>query len=278
MHLDPHEPFSLDPEAPDGHRYDDVAELPFWWAQGALTAWQIIPITMAEAKKWNLFDTDLFSQYKPIKPFLDIPPAVAQVLARELASLVAVGVLGEAHTYTWRSAEAMLSCVVDHRFGDAMEQSHAWQATLDPEAVVFTTHPSGPLPQSLDWSVDDGYWTGTASMPRSAQQGRAAIHIYHPAYESPTDPLLGPLFGYESYTHAFFPQDRFDEVVATGNWWCGRKGDGYVASVVRARHDVAHLRPGDRGHRRSHAAVRPHRRRGTQQRVGVRGGSRRGSR
>ena len=229
VELDPHEAFSLNPEAPDGHRYDLVDELPFWWAQGALTSWQVIPVTMAAAKKWNLFDTPLFSQYNAIKPFLDVPPALAQSVARELAPFVAAGVLGEAHTYTWRSPDAMLSSVIDHRFGDAMEQSHAWQATLDPEALVFTTHPSNPTPKSLDWREDSGYWTGTASMPRSAQRGRAAIHIYRPGYVSPTDPLLGPLFGYEPYTHAFFPQDRFDEVTNIGHWWCGRKANGYVA-------------------------------------------------
>ena len=31
------------------------------------------------------------------------------------------------------------------------------------------------------------------------------------------------------YTHAYFPQERFDEVVQHGGWTFGRKGDGYVA-------------------------------------------------
>ena len=66
-------------------------------------------------------------------------------------------------------------------------------------------------------------------MPRSAQRHRAAIHIYHPSYESPNDPLLGPAFGYEPYTHAFFPQDRFDQIVEQAGWVFGRVGDGYVA-------------------------------------------------
>lgn len=36
--LDPQEPFSLVPAAPYGYDYDDPANLPFWWSQGALTA------------------------------------------------------------------------------------------------------------------------------------------------------------------------------------------------------------------------------------------------
>ncbi len=37
------------------------------------------------------------------------------------------------------------------------------------------------------------------------------------------------VFEYRPYTHAFFPQDHFDEVIQEGNWTFGRTGDGYVA-------------------------------------------------
>jgi hypothetical protein len=100
---------------------------------------------------------------------------------------------------------------------------------VDPNAIVFTTHPQRPTPESLDWRQDDGYWTGSASMPRTAQQDNVAIHLYAPAYNSPSDPLLGPVFGYLDETHAYFPQDHFDQVVQAGGWTIGRKGDGYVA-------------------------------------------------
>jgi hypothetical protein len=229
IHLDPHQPFSLQPIAPYGYDFEDSDNLLFWWSQGALTAWQEVPVTLEAANRWHLWDSALFAPYAAIRPLAGIPPVVAQGAARELAHFAAAGVLGEAHTTTWRSPDAMLSTVVDHRAGDAMEQAHAWQATLDAQAVVFTTHPTHGVPASLKWSDDDGYWTGTASMPRSAQHERAAIHVYLPAYDAPTDPLLGPIFGYEPYTHAFFPQDRFDEVVEQAGWVLGRKGDGYVA-------------------------------------------------
>jgi hypothetical protein len=71
-----------------------------------------------------------------------------------------------------------------------------------------------------------GYWTGTASMPRSAQHENVAIHLYSPAYAD--GGLLG-FFDYEQTTHAYFPQDQFDEVVQAGGWTFGRKGRGYVA-------------------------------------------------
>jgi hypothetical protein len=65
-------------------------------------------------------------------------------------------------------------------------------------------------------------------MPRSAQNGAAAIHLYAPQFASPTGPPLDS-FAYLPYTHAYFPQEHFDEVVTEGPWTIGRKGDGYVA-------------------------------------------------
>ena len=222
LQLDPHENFSLNPQAAFGYDYNDVKNLPFWWSTGALTAWQMLPQLLTAAKKWRLFDTELFQQLAVLKDFLDINPGLAQITVRELAGFAAAGCLGEAHTYSWRSSEAMLASVIDHRFGDAGDQVHAWQATLGPDTTVFTIHPNKESPS-------DGYWVGTASMPKTAQKERAAIHIYSPSYASPSDPILGPAFSYLQYTRAWFPQDRFDEVRQANGWTLGRKGDGYVA-------------------------------------------------
>ncbi len=227
--LDPHEPLSPAPQAPFGYDYDDPANLAFWWSQGALTSWQVVPLTLRTADRWKLWETDLFKEYGPIRSLAAAGPAAAQLAAHELAPMAAFGVLAEANTYTWRSPEVMLSSVVDHRFGDKRDQAHSWQATIDPDALVFTTHPSAPTPQSLEWREDDGYWTGSASMPRTAQHHNVAIHVYSPDYEGATDPLLGPIFGYLRETHAYFPQDHFDQVVQRNGWTIGRRGDGYIA-------------------------------------------------
>jgi hypothetical protein len=77
------------------------------------------------------------------------------------------------------------------------------------------------------WPDDDGYWTGTGSMPRSAQHGAAAIHLYAPQFAPPGPPLDS--FSYLPYTHAYFLQERFDEVTRDGHWTLGRKAGGYVA-------------------------------------------------
>jgi hypothetical protein len=73
-------------------------------------------------------------------------------------------------------------------------------------------------------------------MPRSAQHENVAIHLYSPQYVPiPIEPFLS-FMRYELFTHAYFPQDHFDEVVVDaagivpeGNWTFGRFRDGYIA-------------------------------------------------
>ncbi|MCB1029135.1 MAG: hypothetical protein KDB24_15400, partial [Microthrixaceae bacterium] len=146
-------------------------------------------------------------------------------------AIVNFGFLSEANTYAWRGDAVSLASVQDHRFGEMRDQVHCWQAAIDADAQVFTTHPVTPPDDSTEWKDDGrpGYWTGEASMPRCAQHERAAIHIYQPAWDETTDDLLWNVFGYEPYTHAFVPQDRFDEVTQEGNWTFTRKGDGWIA-------------------------------------------------
>jgi hypothetical protein len=227
--LDLDQPFSTDPQSEvPGVSFTDPAAIPFWWERGALTAWQTVPLTLATIDEHDLFETSLF---KPFKPLVDVTggdPAAARQLAHSLRCIINVGVLSEVDTVTWRSPHAMLSSAQDFRPGCFGHQYHAWQATLDEDAVVFTTLPGNEPRPGDRWVDADLYWSGTGAMPRSAQQGAAAVHVYAPKFAAPGP---GPLesFSYLPYTHAYFPTERFDEVRQVGNWTLGRAGDGYVA-------------------------------------------------
>lgn len=226
--LDLDQPFSPDPEPPaPGLSYTDPDTIPFWWERGALTAWQVVPVTLATIEKHSLWETTLFRPFKALADLSGGDPAVAQQLAHQLRCQINIGVLRSVDTVTWRSPGAMLSSAQDYRPGCFGHQYHAWQATLDEDAVVFTTNP-GNEPRAGDRWVDaDLYWSGAATMPRTAQQGAAVINLYAPQYVSVGGPLAA--FAYLPYTHAYFPTERFDEVRQAGGWTFGRKGDGYVA-------------------------------------------------
>jgi hypothetical protein len=224
-------PVTDNPEAPFGYDFADPENLTFWWSQGALGLWQVADIGLAEAEEHRLFDNPSLFQVKVLTDINDGDPEKIKAWEQDNHAVVNFGHLREANTYAWRGDAVSLASVVDHRFGQMRDQVHSWVAAVDAEALVFTTHPSTAIDETTDWDVDStpGYWTGEASMPRSAQFERTGIHIYQPGWDETTDAFLWSVFGYRDYTHAYVPQDRFDEVAQDGHWTVARKGDGYIA-------------------------------------------------
>jgi len=218
------------PPGPYGLDFRDEANLPIFWSMGALTVWQMLPMVYQVADTYGLWETQLF------QPFLEIRDAVgtlafAQVTAQSLPHAAAAGLNEQVNTYSFRTPDYLLSSAQDYRKGSRGNQYHSWQATFGANALVFTTHPGIPPRQTLDWNNDGepGSWTGTASQPRTAQHENVAIHLYSPQYAVVASGPLKALTRYEPYTHAYFPQDHFDEVVRDGHWTFGRHGSGYIA-------------------------------------------------
>lgn len=229
--VDGTDPVTDDPEAPFGYDFGDLDNLSFWWSQGAVGLWQVTDISLAAAEEFRLLETELLAD---VKALVDVnggdPDRIRQFLHDNHAA-VNFGHLREANTYGFRSDAVSLATVVDHRFGQMRDQIHTWEASTGPGATVFTNHPVGDVPESDVWNDDDspGYFTGEASIPRSAQHERTGIHIYQPAWDETSSPLLWALFPYQDYTHAFIPQDRFDEVRQEGNWTFVTKDGGHIA-------------------------------------------------
>lgn len=223
-------PYDPAPVAPYEFSYTDPEDLSVWWSMGAITTWPIVPLTVQAMEQYNLWETTNFAPFSGFKA-LTGDLAFAQGLALRYATFLGFSLLKEVNTYTYRTPDYILSSATDYRKGRFGAQYHSWQATFDANALVFTNHPFRPLARSTDWlddSEDGGYWNGEASMPRSAQHENVAIHVYAPQYRLRNpDPFT--YFRYEQYTHAFFPQDHFEEVVQDGQWTFGRFRDGYIA-------------------------------------------------
>ena len=226
LEIDPLAPVTDDPEGPMGLAFDDPDNLMLWWSMGGLTPWQTVVESTSEMTKYDLWRAELFSDFAPFEPLVKAAsPETIRALARSLAPQLNLGLLSEANTTTWRSPGAMLSTVQDFRKGQASQQHHVWQATFSPNAQVFTTHPRTPTEPGVKWHATSEDWTGNASLPRSAQDRNVNISIYAPLFSSDEE-LRG---SYQPYTHAYLPQDHFDEVVTSGHWTFARLGDEYLA-------------------------------------------------
>jgi hypothetical protein len=225
--LDPSLPVDPNATGVAGYSFTDPKNVAFWWEKGAQTAWQTVPLTLDTLDQYGLWESDFFKPFKPIADLTGGNRAVAQTLAQQLDPMLGFALLTAVDTYTYRSDSVMLSTAQSYRPGKASEQHHISQATLDESAIVFTTHPKNEPQSGTQWPDDDGYWTGNGTLPRAAQHGALSLSLYTPGFANPAPPLDS--FDYLPYTHAYFPQEKFDEVVQADGWTFGRKGTGYVA-------------------------------------------------
>jgi len=217
--------------APFGRDFTKQENLEFWWSLGAVGMWPMAQVGVATANTYRLWDTSGFEQIKLLALLNNFDPVKIRDWEQARAAVINFGFLSEANTYAWRHPKVSLASVIDHRKGEMRDQAHAWQAAIDERAMVFTTHPVTEPAAGDDWARSDapGYWTGSGSMPRSAQFERTAIHLYDPAWDASTDALVWAVLGYRDYTHAYFPKDHFDRWVQSGNWTVGERKGAYIA-------------------------------------------------
>ena len=201
--------------------------IPFWWERGAHNTWQVAPDDDRDARPTRALGQRVLRVVQADARRRSATTWTRRVtLAQSLAPVLNFGLLTEVHTYTYRTGDVMLSTAQDYRPGVFSEQIHAWQATLDEHAIVFTTHPKNEPHEDTRWLDSDGYWTGSGSTPRAAQHGAASIVIYAPQF-APSG-AAPRSFAYLDYTHAYFPTERFDEVDAGRG--TGRSGAGATAT------------------------------------------------
>jgi hypothetical protein len=125
--------------------------------------------------------------------------------------------LSEANLITFRTPDYQLSCAQDFRPGRPGYQQHIWQAALDDQAVVFTTHP-GTDDEDGAHTSRPNFWAGNRWLPRAAQHRNVAVCIHHVPTDDP-----------RPYSHAWFPRSQFDRVEQAGPWVVAQKGSAYLA-------------------------------------------------
>ena len=122
----------------------------------------------------------------------------------------------KADLYEYKTKDYMISCVQDHKKGSFGFQQHVWQASLGGKAVIFTNHPA-----TEDYSGRPNKWAGNRIMPKIQQHKNVVVSMYNTT--------VNRVPSYTYHTHAYIPQEFFDEVIEKNGWVFTRKNDGYVA-------------------------------------------------
>lgn len=179
-----------------------------------------INLFMDMLDKYHWWDNSFFEPFRQRRDLFRLlqKTRLLTTFARLFESDLTRNTREEVNIYTYRTPDYMLSSAQDCRKGYGGDQQHIWQATLGPNSVCFTTHPS------FQQRHTPNYWAGSGVLPRVAQVKNVAVAIYRiPRWPSLYVPnkLL--------FTHAWLPRDQFDEVVEAPPWVFARKGDGFLA-------------------------------------------------
>lgn len=93
-------------------------------------------------------------------------------------------------------------------------QQHMNYIGIDNDTVVFINHPGGTCDET---TMRPGYWFGNGIMPAIFQKKNLISMIYQIPREYPV-----------TFTHAYFPTPKFEEVKIENSWLFGKKGNSYV--------------------------------------------------
>ena len=198
----------------------------FLWSMEAFTNPESIAMTMKIFKAWNLgsntFLRNLSALDLPLLRSLGVYPWISRALNPSTNGVA----IQRSNSYTFKTPHYMLSTSQGYHPGEFGDQQHIWQATLAPDVTVFTTHPAAPLFADNARNFSPSHWVGNGVLPHSAQHRNVHMSIYR----------LGGRRGYLererlAFTHAWFPTDRFDEVVLDGVHAFGRVGRAHVGLV-----------------------------------------------
>lgn len=134
----------------------------------------------------------------------------------ELYTLTRMGLfphegLGGVNCATYRTADYMVSGLVESHKGRHGHQVQAGQVLLGGNVPVFVT-----CFDNKSETTRPSYWGGQYRMPKTIACKNVLAYVYR------IDEAAG-------YTHCYFPIPQFDETRRAGKWIFGRKADAYVA-------------------------------------------------
>ncbi|CAM2011346.1 hypothetical protein [Acanthopleuribacter pedis] len=192
----------------------DIDRIIFQWSAGGY-----FHPDLAEDTLWLLDELDLWEHhdFNDFAGFEGFPAWVASTGSIILASITRSSVLTGVNIAIYKDGPVSLTATQGYWSGRLGYQLFPWVASTGTIAVWTQ---SGEV--KTEWR-DRGSMNANTHLPHVTQNDNVALVMYQPNVDL-------PIFGIDDLDVAlYWPEDRFDETRAFGNWVLGREGDGYVA-------------------------------------------------
>ena len=219
---------NLEELAAEGLLGVDDRQIMMQWAMEAFSNPEVISNTMDYMNKADMFSNEFLHGLKDFNHALLRYTGAMPVISKALNPVTNGTAIQRANTYTYKTPDYMLASAQAYHPGSFGDQQHLWNATLSRDVSVFTTHPAASLSTEGALSLSPGYWVGSGRFPHVVQDRNVVLNLF----DIPDEPGFMEK-SVQDFTHAHFPQERFDEVIVDGRYAFGRTGQTYAALIAR---------------------------------------------
>ncbi|MBU1143833.1 MAG: hypothetical protein KKH92_09360 [Firmicutes bacterium] len=203
----------------------------FLWSMEAFTNTRSINMTMNIYNAWNLKENNFLKDLESVNISILRKPGLLPLVVKLLNPATQGVAIERANTYTYKTSNYMLSTAQKYhpkKFGD---QQHIWQATLDENISIFSTHPGSPMFDDAARNFSPSFWVGNGINPHAVQHENKVFLMYD----------LTPRKGYlerkrQELVHFYFPIERFDEVIEKDSIILAKKRQNYIAIIASKKH------------------------------------------
>lgn len=192
----------------------------------AMTNPEVITNNIRYFSKHNLLSNEFLNQFKYFNLQIFKSTGILKLVSQKLNPMPNGIVLERANIYTYRTPEYKLSTAQAYSPGSYGAQQFLSVASLSDNAVVFTAHPArGESEKAV--SLTPGYWAGYGRAPHLAQDENVLLSIY----KLPKKSGFLELYDVPKFTHTYFPEAYFDEVIIEGRYAFARVGGAYIGLI-----------------------------------------------
>ncbi len=193
-------------------------QMMFQLGMGALSNPEIIENTLDYINKYNLLTNQFLTNFKYFNIKAIRYSGLMPVMSKWVNPYINGFANQEYNVYTYIKNSYKLSTNQAYFPGSFGSQQLQSVALLPGGIPIYTTHPVDTM------TGTPGYWAGYGVAPHAVQEQNIALLMY----KLPKNIALlsdKPL----PYTHTYFPEAEFDEVMIDGSRAFARRGDTYIA-------------------------------------------------
>jgi hypothetical protein len=200
-------------------------QIMFQLGMGALTNPEIVDNTMSFIDEFDLYSNHFLSNMR----YLNIGPlrkmGLLPVLTKKLKFFTNGFALERANIYAYRTKDYKLATLQAYKPGSSGAQQTTIEAVLPGGAAVYTNH---PMRTDKKDGGSPSYWGGYGIAPYAVQHENVSLITYRlPAMRR----FLAPAKAVK-FTHAFFPEEKFDRVLVKNNLAFCSIGNAFLALIA----------------------------------------------